>query len=153
MQDVSRVAGNPVTIESKILGKTFVLRGMTFDDLAVLQRKFLREKKQRVLEAAQLRAELEPPEARAAILDKVQAEIATVAYLSDAEFQSSLQTMQGATEFLWTLFERQFPGQVSRGDIIRMVAAREFPAASLNHLVAELIGGPPEGESTGQSKA
>lgn len=151
MQDVSRVTGEPVLIESKVMGRTFVLKGMTFEDLGVVQKKFLRDKKLRHLEAAQLRAELEPPEARKAIMDQAQAEAAQMAYLSDEEFDQTIRTVFGSTELLWVLFQRQYPGVVSRDDIIRMASAGDLPETALASLASELAFGSPEGNSTGQS--
>jgi hypothetical protein len=152
MQDISRVTGDGVIVESNVKGRTFVLSGMTFEDLGAVQKRFLRDKRERLLEAAKIRADLEDtPEARQEVMDKAQAAATQIAYLSDEEFNSIVKSPFGATELLWVLFQRQFPNQVTRTEIIRMANAGEFPADSMTQLISELLGGSPGGNSTGQS--
>lgn len=157
MQDVSRVTGNPVIIKSKVKGREFILRGLTFDDLGVLQSEMLREKRKRKVETAtemvkQL-GDAFPLAERMQILSDARREADEIAFVSDAEFSSFLNTMDGGIALLWTLFERQHPGAITKSELMQMVASGELGDESLHGLVNTLVGGGDAGNATGQSEA
>lgn len=156
MQDVSRVTGNPVVIKSKVKNQDFILRGLTFDDLAVIQSELLREKRKRKVETAtemvkQL-GDSFPLEERVKLLNQARKEADETAFISDAEFNGYMQTMDGAILLLWTLFQRQYPGIVSKSDIMQMMANGELGEEAVKGLMEMMLGGGPAGNSIGRSE-
>lgn len=155
MQDVSRITGNPIVIDSKVKGRTFILRGMTFEDVGAVQAEMLKRKRAAKTETAtsmvkQLGNDY-PLEERRRILDNARNEVDQIAFVSDEEFDVFLGTLDGGLFMLWAMMERQYPGACSRQDIAEMVGAGEFGA--FEAAIGGLVGGGPAGNSTGQGSA
>jgi hypothetical protein len=151
VQDVSRVTGDPVLLT--IDGKDYLLRGMTFEDLGVVQGQLVKEKRQRIIDAAadmvKALGDSVPWPDRRAILDDARKEASRVGFISDDELWGYLQTNDGAVLMLWTCFERQHPGAFTRAGLMKLMASGKLSKQDIERLLIELVGGS-EGNLTGQ---
>lgn len=138
MQDVSRVTGSPVIIKAK--GKEYALSGMTFGDLGIIQAEALRAKRARKIEVAAEVAKYFPPADFKAHMKEAGEEAEKIGLLSDQDFDDYTQSVNGAATFFWVLFERQYPREFTREDVLGIVAGGQIGSVEVLSLVAELTG-------------
>lgn len=151
MEDVSRVTGDPVTVQWK--GKDYILGGFSFEDWGLLQNELLRERRKLKMQVVTDLRDSLPTDIWREMLDKARQEAENIGEVSDAEVGKFLGDEEGLAFVLWVLFERRYPGAVRRLETIDMLvqgAINEDQLTNLLTAIQSAMGINQSGNSTGQ---
>ncbi len=102
-----------------------------------------------MVQAASDAAENLPEKERQAAIDRAVQQAGKVGQVSDAEFSAILNSAEGLSLAIWTIFERRYPQVVTRTDVLRMIATGVLPAekiAEIMQAISLAMGVDPAGE-------
>lgn len=149
MEGLSRAVGAEATFTWK--GKDYAVSPFTLGDWGFLEKVLVKKLRHQTIERAQELEEVLDPEDYQKLKDQSIQDAYKITEVGDDELTKHISTPSGMITFLWCIFERRFPGEFTKEEIIEMLDKKVITPDSLSVLqtnVSELQGS--EGNEIGQ---